>query len=65
MFISNYTNQELIEAEIIKFQTTKDGAFRITLDICSSNKNLGHYLADKAVDAKCIEFIIIDGEHNG
>ena len=51
-----------IEAEIIKAQTTRDGAFRITLDIQNFNKDVAHYLMDRAVDNECLTFVIIDAD---
>lgn len=49
----------LIEAEIYKVQTLADGGFRVTLDLQNYNKNLAHYLMDKAVDNEILSFIII------
>ena len=51
---------EAHEAEVIKFTTTRDGAFRVTLDFSSSNKLLGHFLSDKAVDNKTLKMVFLD-----
>jgi len=50
----------LIEAEIYKVQTLADGGFRVTLDLQNYNKNLAHFLMDKAVDNETLKFVIVD-----
>lgn len=50
----------LIEAEIYKVQTLADGGFRVTLDLQNYNKNLAHFLMDKAVDNEILSFVIVN-----
>lgn len=54
----------VIEAEIYKVQTLADGGFRVTLDLQNYNKNLSHYLMDRAMDNEILSFVIIDNAAN-
>lgn len=51
---------ECYEAEIIKVSTTKDGAFRVILDFPNFKRQVGHYLADCAIDNKTVNIVFID-----
>ena len=49
-----------IEAEVIRVATTTDGAFRITLDLPSFNKEVAKIFMEKAVDNETVKFVLLD-----
>ena len=48
------------EAEIIKVSTTKDGAFRVILDFPNFKREVGHYLADCAIDNQTVTIVFLN-----